>query len=216
MAESSPSARKRRGAKVSSSHVEFRDRLLAAVERLLDEGTGFGELGIGQIVAEAGTSRSTFYLHFRDKSQLLEESLRAVMDDLIAVAGLTWHLPPDAGREQVRQTMGTVVTAFAEHARLMVTVADIAGADGQVGSALTELMEHGRQNLAEHIRTGQADGSVRGGIDPETVAGLLVAMAERGLGRLTPGASAEQLEAVADSLTHVVWASLYEGTASRG
>lgn len=197
-------------------HAAFRDRLVRAVEDLLETGVGFGELGIGQIADAAETSRSTFYLHFRDKSQLLDEAFRAVMNDLIRVAGLTWQLPPDSDRAAVRTAMGEVVATFATHARLMVAVNDAAGADGQVGASLAELMELGRRNLAEHIRTGQRDGSVRTGMDPLNVAGLLVAMADRGLSRLTPQADTEELGIIADSLTHIVWSSLYEGTPRRG
>lgn len=211
----SPAVAKRRSAKEMSGHAEFRLRLLHAVERLLETGVGFGELGIAQIVAEAGTSRSTFYLHFKDKSQLLDEAFRTVMDELLQVAGLTWQLPPDSDRDTVRRAMGEVVAAFSAHARLMVAVSDIAGADGRVGSSLATLMEQGRHNLAAHIESGQRDGSVRVGVDAGTVAGLLVAMAERGLSRLTPGVTEQERDIIADSLTHIVWCSLYEGAPAR-
>lgn len=215
MAVHASSAHKRRDAKASRGHQEFRDRLLRAVERLLEDGTRFGDLGISRIVAEAETSRSTFYLHFRDKGQFLEECLRAVMDELLEVAGLTWKLPADAGRADVQEAMGTVVMTFATHARIMVAVSDAAGSDQRVGSALAELMERGRRNLADHIRSGQVGGSVRPGMDPASVAGLLVGMAERGLSRLTPGATPDRLQTVVDSLTHIVWSSLYEQAPSR-
>ncbi|KAA0120563.1 TetR/AcrR family transcriptional regulator [Mycolicibacterium sp. P9-22] len=216
MADQAPSVRKRTGAKSSRGHVDFRGRLLRAVESLLEGGTSYSDLGIGQIVEAAGTSRSTFYLHFRDKSQLLEECLRAVMDDLLRVAGLTWQLPHDSDRAAVGGAMGDVVSAFATHARLMATVADVAGVDGRVGSALADLMDQGRRNLADHIRIGQQVGSVNAGIDASSTAGLLVAMAERGLIRLTPGADPVALAVIADSMTHIVWSSLYEGAACRG
>src|SRR5215470_13563601 len=42
-----------------------------AVERLLDEGESYTELSVQRIIDRAGVARSTFYAHFRDKSDLL-------------------------------------------------------------------------------------------------------------------------------------------------
>src|SRR5947209_6331519 len=46
-------------------------RILAALEELLRAGASFTELGVERIASAAGISRSTFYLYFTDKTDLL-------------------------------------------------------------------------------------------------------------------------------------------------
>src|SRR4051794_34010288 len=61
--------------KSQSSRAERRDnirrRLLAVLENLLDKGENFTEVSVERLVSEAGISRSTFYVYFEDKGDLL-------------------------------------------------------------------------------------------------------------------------------------------------
>ena len=61
-------------------------RVLETVERLFEGGTSYTELGIVQIAADAGVARSTFYVHYRDKSELLIRLTEAATDRLFAVS----------------------------------------------------------------------------------------------------------------------------------
>ena len=51
---------------------EVRGRLLQVVERMLDDGEGYTEISVERMVAQAGIARSTFYVYFEDKGDLLE------------------------------------------------------------------------------------------------------------------------------------------------
>jgi AcrR family transcriptional regulator len=62
---------------------QVRARILEIVERRLREGEAFSEISVGRIVAEAGISRTTFYVYFEDKTDLL----RRWYGDVIEVLG---------------------------------------------------------------------------------------------------------------------------------
>src|SRR5689334_14867172 len=87
-----PSITRRRNAgpgRPSSAEAD----ILAAARRLLIDGAAFTELGVQQISTEAGVARSTFYSHFRDKTELL---VRLAADLTTSSFGVTssWT-PPD-------------------------------------------------------------------------------------------------------------------------
>lgn len=60
---------------------------------------GYDAVTVDEIAERADVSRSTFYLHYRDKEDILLENLEATVDDLlIQFAGLplvAWEAPPD-------------------------------------------------------------------------------------------------------------------------
>ena len=63
-----------------------RSQILTAARQLLEE-TGSADINLGDVAAEAGIGRTTLYEYFRDRDDLIaslvEESLPAVMEDLI-------------------------------------------------------------------------------------------------------------------------------------
>ena len=69
--------------------VTVEERLLAATERLLAQDHTFGSLTIEQLTTEAGMSRGTFYLHFRDKGELVARLMKVVTDEVVDSTG-TW------------------------------------------------------------------------------------------------------------------------------
>src|SRR4051812_20626808 len=65
---SRPSRRDRRDA--------MQRRVLEATEQLVCEGVNFTELSVERLAGVAGISRSTFYVHFEDKSDLARRLTR--------------------------------------------------------------------------------------------------------------------------------------------
>src|SRR5689334_4756637 len=73
-------------------------KILKATEQLLVGGASFTGLGVQRLAAEAGIPRSTFYLHFRDKTELLLRLIDTLADgafDLISSAS-----PADGGDDR--------------------------------------------------------------------------------------------------------------------
>ncbi|MEU6419637.1 TetR/AcrR family transcriptional regulator [Streptomyces spiralis] len=66
--------------RVQASHREMTRSLLTdAAVRVFGE-RGYARATVDQIAAEAGTSRATFYLHFRTKADLLKDLLQRAKD----------------------------------------------------------------------------------------------------------------------------------------
>src|SRR5436189_5393598 len=88
---------------------EIGRRLLVAVETLLADGESFTEVSVERLVAEAQISRSTFYVYFEDKGDLLQALTEDVMTKVIDAARAWWELPPEADRADVEVAMRGLV-----------------------------------------------------------------------------------------------------------
>ena len=93
-----------------------RDRRVARTRKSLTEAligllleTGWERIGVGDLCERADVSRSTFYLHFANKEELLESGFAALRDTLQAGAG--------AGAGAARQSGGGLgfVAGLAAH-----------------------------------------------------------------------------------------------------
>jgi AcrR family transcriptional regulator len=78
------------------------DRRVSRTRRLLREALfalilekGFDAVTIEEITQRADLGRTTFYLHYRDKEDLLMESIGELVDDLVTQMS---HLPPERWR----------------------------------------------------------------------------------------------------------------------
>ncbi|HTX79396.1 MAG TPA: helix-turn-helix domain-containing protein, partial [Longilinea sp.] len=76
-----------------------REALRAALMALIEE-KGFDAISVQDITGRARLNRATFYLHYRDKQDLLIRTSEAVFDLLVAEAGpidrgnLAFEKPP--------------------------------------------------------------------------------------------------------------------------
>ncbi len=76
-----------------------REALRGALMALIEE-KGFDAISVQDIAERAGVNRATFYLHYRDKQDLLIRTSEAVFDRLVAEAGpidrenLAFQKPP--------------------------------------------------------------------------------------------------------------------------
>jgi AcrR family transcriptional regulator len=68
--------------RVRRTHKQLRDALLALILE-----TGYDAITIQDIVDRADLSRATFYLHYRDKEELLVSSLEEMFDALLEAKG---------------------------------------------------------------------------------------------------------------------------------
>jgi AcrR family transcriptional regulator len=74
------------GQKLDPRVVRTRQQLRDALVSLIEE-KGFDALTVQDITDRAELNRATFYLHYRDKHDLLENSLRDAIDELLADLG---------------------------------------------------------------------------------------------------------------------------------
>ncbi|HXS21989.1 MAG TPA: TetR/AcrR family transcriptional regulator [Steroidobacteraceae bacterium] len=115
------------------------DRRIQRTRALLHEALGslirekpYDRISVAEILDRAGVSRSTFYVHFRDKDQLLMSSMRAL---LLGVPSTDGEPTCDVAERTVAFSL-PLLTHIHEHRR----------------SARAKLGERGRAILHEHLR----------------------------------------------------------------
>jgi TetR/AcrR family transcriptional regulator, ethionamide resistance regulator len=212
--------------KTQASRAERRDlikaRLLAAVESLLAEGENFTELSVERLVSLAGVSRSTFYVYFEDKGELIRAWLTEIISELDVAAQGWWSLGGEGeGKgggtvswDEVRVALNRVVLVYRPHTTLMAAAFDAAAYDPAVRDQVDAMMQRNIAGLRKHIRVGQASGSVDATLPAAQTAAWLTWMAERVLHRLIRDARDDELARLVDAYTSIVWNTLYAGAAN--
>ncbi|MGE4425316.1 MAG: TetR/AcrR family transcriptional regulator [Solirubrobacteraceae bacterium] len=194
-------------------HAERRtrltQRLTGIVERLLDGSTGFADLHIEVLIREARIARSTFYRYYDDKSDLLDALSATAIRHVADAAEALWALPPGASRDDLARATQGAVDAFSGHLGLLAAVADAAATDERAHARMQESFGAARRAAAAHITAGQQQGFVRSDLDPDTVAGWLTWMTERGMHQLFAGADPDERRVVVRSLVDIIWYTLY-------
>jgi AcrR family transcriptional regulator len=185
-------------------------RLLEASERLLASGTPFIELSVEQLCSEAGVARSSFYVHFRDKADLIARLTEALMDELSAAASAWWR--PGAERHEVLAATRRLVGIYAEHGALFAALTETAAFDAELRAIQQASLDRHMRPLADLVEAGQSSGLVRDVPTTETVTALAL-MVEGSCFRMARGAGPAALDRLAEALTSIVWHALYRDDA---
>lgn len=188
----------------SRGHLE--EKLMSAVEALLEEDVTYSDLSLDEILERAGVPRSTFYYHFRDKGDLLVSVSADAMSEIVDASKRLY-----AGRWESRDDFTEVVADTARtwlaHVPLMNALSEVSAYDPVVRGQFLAGWGAAQAHLADYIRAGQAEGFVRDDLQPESAASWLTFMAERGLGLLA--AEGPEAQDAVETLATIVWHALF-------
>lgn len=200
------SVTRRTGERGRDRRAIMEDTLQQAMERLLEKGHSFTQVSVEQLAAEAGISRATFYLHFRDKGELVARLMARVTTQIIDAASL--GSPETVSYEELRKTVRAVVNAYRRHYAVMAAIVETAAYDEQVDALFQAMMEQlvdvNRRALQ---RLKQA--KLKPADLPPQVADVITWAFERSCHQLLRGRKPAQVRAVVDSLTHIIWSAVY-------
>jgi AcrR family transcriptional regulator len=188
---------------------EARAELLGILERLLREGEAYHEISVDRLAGEAGLSRTTFYVYFEDKGDLLRGWFADATADLMAAAAGWWSLGPLVTREELRAALAHIVDRYRPHVPLMSAMHDAAGADPAARAAVAAAMQGYVTALRAHLEAGQREGFVDAGLPPAETAFWLQGMAERGFHEAAAGTDAAAVDRLVDAYARIVWNALY-------
>ncbi|MFB2599950.1 TetR/AcrR family transcriptional regulator [Herbiconiux sp. P17] len=178
---------------------------LEALESELRGGTRFADVSVEAIATRAGISRSTFYLYFRDKTELLvgaTEWLRDLVFEVRLDRGVDGSL---GGLEGYVSSVERVIARYREHSSLLDAVNHEAEFDDRVGARWTAAQQRYVAWVADILREEQARGSTARSIDPELAAGILVTGGERVIARHIAAAQAGDDSRLARELGASQW-----------
>jgi AcrR family transcriptional regulator len=198
--------------KPTRSRAQRRDRargeVLAILRGLLERGQAFSEISVERLASEAGISRTTFYVYFEDKTDVLRAWYAEMTEELVAAAQHWWELGPDATRDDLRAALRRIVAAYRPHTALLTATHEAAGYDPGVRDLVESAMEIYIAGLRRHIRAGQRAGFIDPELPAAQTAFWLQWMAERGLHRAV-AAPEPELERLIDAYAAILWNALY-------
>ncbi|MBB3606141.1 AcrR family transcriptional regulator [Mycolicibacterium sp. BK556] len=186
---------------------EIARRLFAVAEQLLAEGTAFAEISVEQLITGAEIARSTFYVYFEDKGELLTELAERVTQKVGEAADAWFSLPPGSTPADLKAALKQIADAYTAHRYLLAAVVETATHDARVRAQLAGVMERRAEDLRVGFRGQQDAGFIPAEVDVAAVAPWLTWMIERGLYELT--STDDDVDERLDGMTTVVWRTLY-------
>lgn len=213
-AEKKPVARRvrQRPVEPDASFARIDDRLLAAVERLLADGASFAALTVEQLAREAGIGRATFYLHFKDKGELVQRLMGRLTAEVVANSGGWFREGGEVDRRSMRLALQGIVTTFKRHSAVLAAVADTAPHDAAVAAAHAQMMDELCRLSRKAIAQVRRDGRGTAAATPE-LADLLTWSIELYCARFIGGYDGKRLDALLDLIVHVCDRAIFSGEA---
>jgi AcrR family transcriptional regulator len=190
---------------------------VSVVEDLVENGARYADLSVEAIITAGGISRSTFYVYFDDKGDLLVAMAQDVIGDLLADGASWWELPVDATREDLHKALRVPIDTYRKHRTILGTVAETAAYDPRVREQQRKLIDQVVAALTNYIGDAQRAEVADVHLDAARTAQWLIWMIERGLYQLVGSADDEEVERQLDALTEIVWRVVYlSGRAAAG
>jgi len=182
--------------------------LFGATEYLIREGASFAEISVERLVAQAGISRSTFYVHFQDKGELARKLATTVLDELGEVADRWWRTAEHANSAALHDAIAAIVDVYRRRAAAFTVVVEAATYDPAVAAELQTRAQRIIDTARAAIERGQATGVMRD-VAPAETAAVLTWMVERAGYQLIRGGDSAHDPTFVHVLADIVWTTLY-------
>ena len=182
--------------------------LLEATESLLAEGGSYTELSVETLSRAAGISRSTYYLYFRDKGQLLSALTQFIAEEMIDTSRRWWEIAPACTPDQLRAAMFETMKIYQRHQAIFAALAETASYDPAVNKCFDGLLSIMANRSLQSIHAGKRSGTVRQKVNEDSFMALIW-MAERVAYRWVRNGSEAGLHRAADIISDLLWHSLY-------
>jgi AcrR family transcriptional regulator len=183
--------------------------IIAAAEALLRE-RPFREMTVEEVMRRTDLSRPSFYVHFRDRHQLMLRVVEQIRGELFAMSE-RWLRGDGDGLTLAREAAEGIVSVFAAHGRVLRALADAAADDPEVEAAYDALVQGFIDATARHIEDEIGAGRILP-LDARETARALVWMMERYLSLSLGREPASDPQVVVDTLT-TIWGRVLYGAA---
>jgi AcrR family transcriptional regulator len=182
-------------------------QVLAAVERLLNQGESFTALPIGRIAEEAGMARTTFYGHFRDKPTLLMRVTATTTRELFA-GSRAWVRDDESTLAELDAMLLGVIRGYREHAALLRALTEVAAYEREVAAFWHQTMEVFASLVRERLERDQQAGRIAGDLDAATTAAFIAWGLERTFAMRLEGKPDTSDERFAAGVAAAMWAAM--------
>ena len=182
---------------------------VGVVENLVENRVRYADLSVEAIITAGGISRSTFYVYFDDKGDLLVAMAQDVIGDLLADGASWWELPVDGTREDLRKALRVPIDTYRKHRTILGAIAETAAYEPRAQQQQQNLIDQVVSALTTYIGDAQRAGVADAHLDAARTAQWLIWMIERGLYQLVGTADDDEVERQLDSLVEIVWRVVY-------
>jgi AcrR family transcriptional regulator len=184
------------------------DKIVEAFERLLSGGESFTTISVEQLAREAGIGRATFYLHFRNKGELVSRLMQRFAAELRTAALASLHKKQKFGRAEFRAFMREVVEINFRHHASMRAMVEVAAYDATVAKHFQEFLKAQTADTRLVMSRLKEAGAAHPAATP-ILADILFWTTERTCAQLmSSDATPQRRQEIADALTHVVWSAI--------
>ncbi len=186
-------------------------RVFEAVERLLAEGESFTSLGVQRIADEAQIARSTFYVHFPDKSALLMRLTESATGDIgdMFPRPEEWADGDAAGLDALTRAVARMLGHYRSHADTLAALAEVAAYDAEVAEFWRERVDRFADALRERLERDRRAGRVPRDLDCDVTARLIAWGAERVVTEHIASDDGGGDEHLSASLARTMWAAMH-------
>ncbi|MFI1564414.1 TetR/AcrR family transcriptional regulator [Streptomyces sp. NPDC020490] len=205
----------RRRSTAADRRTALEERIVSALEELLRDGLTYTELSVEQIAKAAGISRSTFYLYFRDKVDVLLRVSGALRSQSYEIAAAWRPSAPDGGAEGLARTYELIIRHYREHAALLSAIHEVAAYDPVVRDSWADHQNRFVDNLVTILREEQRAGRTPADIDPRLAASVIVQGGGAVITRQAVGGDGGEDAVVARELAYGYWHGVYRRPAGR-
>ncbi|MGP4086621.1 TetR/AcrR family transcriptional regulator [Streptomyces sp. KR55] len=204
----------RRPSSAADRRAALEKRILAVIEECLRGGVTYTELSVEQIAHAAGISRSTFYLYFRDKVDVLLRLSGSLKKESYAIAASWRPTGPDGGLDGLARTYELILRHYREHAALLAAINEVAAYDPLVREAWTADQDRFIDNLVTVLQEEQRAGRTPADIDPELAARVIVQGGGQVIAQQVAGGDGSDDAVVARELARGYWYGVYRRPAA--
>ena len=198
-----------RSSRNGSRREAVEQNLLEAVESLLRQGFSYTELPVQKIADEAGIPRSTFYLHFSDKAELIVRLSDRVYDDVFAAA-LEWFAGDHrSGLDGLADTLHRLVEVYRAHFPVLGAVMEVASYEPMVGKAYRTRILDFAAGMHMRLEAAREMGHLSPDVDIPMTADILCWTAERAITQHIVERPPETDRQFAAALARTEWLMMY-------
>ncbi len=184
-------------------------RVFDAVERLLADGESFTSLGVQRIADEAQIARSTFYVHFPDKSTLLMRLTESATQDMFPRPEEWVDGANASGLESLTRTTARMLGHYRSHADALAALAEVAAYDAEVAAFWRERVDRFADVLRERLERDRRAGRIPRDLDCDVTARLIAWGAERIVSEHIASDDGSGDARLATSLARAIWAAMH-------
>ena len=205
-----PTARKRRPRAKSTPVLSVEDRLLIAMEQLLEKEQRFETVTVEQLAKEAGIARATFYLHFADKAELVSSLMKRLTDEVVESAGSWFESGAGATEpESLKPALKGIIGTFKKHHAVLEAAASTTSHDETVAELYEQMMQALCEQSRKAVQASDHEELTAQGVSPDMLADVLTWVIELFCARFIGRYDDNQVDELINTFAYICHQSIF-------